>query len=483
MTKKSALEELAALLSEAQKGKKQDLPELNEVANDDYIQNLANRITPQRVQEQMKDPLAPLNQKFVTFKDMNDHYTLFINRIQQQLASIGGGGEVKFLRLDDVDASTVGPNKHLAYNPTTGKVFFEEIATSDLTDDGYTTEVSNGEISVINLPANTNIGPVEAFSFNTSHEDDHTEEGTLCWNAPDGTLNLHHAGGVTQQIGQETYAYVRNKTGVEIPNGTAVQFAGAEQNGTSRLLVAPMLADGTYPSLYVLGIATENIADGEDGRVTVWGKLRDIDTSDWEIGDLLYVSPETAGALTNVKPTAPNNCIPVAAVLRKDATEGEIFVRPTIEQQNRYGAFSDSTDQTLTSANQAKAVTLNTSEFRFGISIDEVDTSKVVFSESGLYPININIQILSTNSSAKSVWVWLRKNGVDVPYSSRVISIVGNNTYTVFQVTHNISMDADDYMQIMWAGSDTTISLKAVPATAFAPASPSVHLHIDQGAL
>lgn len=403
------------------------------------------------------DKLTPLNQDFITRRDFEEHYKEFIARVQHQLSTIGGGGEVNFRYLDDVNRSTMGASNDnwvLEYDAATGKAQFT-----------------------------TDIGPIESVRFDPTHVDNHTDVGTLCWNTEDETLNLQHPNGVKQQIGQETYAYVRNKTGVEIPNGTAVQFTGAEQNGTSRLLVAPMLADGTYPSLYVLGIATENIADGEDGKVTVWGKLRDIDTSDWEVGDLLYVSPETAGALTNVKPTAPDNCIPVAAVLRKDATEGEIFVRPTIEQQNRYGTFSDSTDQTLTSVNQAKAVTLNTSETRFGISIDEVDTSKVVFSESGLYPININIQLLSTNSSAKTVWIWLRKNGVDVPYSSRVISIVGNNTYTVFQVTHNISMDADDYMQIMWAGSDTTISLKAVPATAFAPASPSVHLHIDQGAL
>ena len=48
------------------------------------------------------DPLTPLDQKFVTFQQLNDHYQIFINRIQQQMATIGGGGETQFKFLDDV---------------------------------------------------------------------------------------------------------------------------------------------------------------------------------------------------------------------------------------------------------------------------------------------------------------------------------------------------------------------------------------------
>jgi hypothetical protein len=48
------------------------------------------------------DPLTPLDQQFVTVQQLNDHYQLFINRIQQQMATIGGGGETQFKFLDDV---------------------------------------------------------------------------------------------------------------------------------------------------------------------------------------------------------------------------------------------------------------------------------------------------------------------------------------------------------------------------------------------
>ncbi|OUT93465.1 MAG: hypothetical protein CBB96_07795 [Gammaproteobacteria bacterium TMED36] len=49
------------------------------------------------------DPLTPLDQKYATLEDLQSHYRLFINRIQQQISTLGGGGEVFLTRMEDVD--------------------------------------------------------------------------------------------------------------------------------------------------------------------------------------------------------------------------------------------------------------------------------------------------------------------------------------------------------------------------------------------
>ena len=49
------------------------------------------------------DPLTPLDQNYATLEDLQNHYKLFINRIQQQIATLGGGGEVFLARMQDVD--------------------------------------------------------------------------------------------------------------------------------------------------------------------------------------------------------------------------------------------------------------------------------------------------------------------------------------------------------------------------------------------
>lgn len=69
-----------------------------------------------------KDPLTPLDQKFATLEDLDKHYKLFLSRIQQQLSTLGGGGETRLEFLDDVDRNSVKVNnKFLKYDATIGK--------------------------------------------------------------------------------------------------------------------------------------------------------------------------------------------------------------------------------------------------------------------------------------------------------------------------------------------------------------------------
>ena len=63
------------------------------------------------------DGLTPLDQKFATLDDLQNHYRLFINRIQQQIATIGGGGAGFIYDLDDVSFDVgVGTGKLLIYD-------------------------------------------------------------------------------------------------------------------------------------------------------------------------------------------------------------------------------------------------------------------------------------------------------------------------------------------------------------------------------
>lgn len=301
--------------------------------------------------------------------------------------------------------------------------------------------------------------------------------GRLAWNDSDQTADLGMDYDVVQQIGLEWYARVGNTTGVTIPNGTVVGFAGATTNA---LLVSPYLADGSQSSLYVLGVMTHDLPDsGEKGYATAWGFVRDVDTSAFSAGDILYASPTTAGALTNVKPTAPDNVIPVAACLVSDATNGVIFVRPTVEQQRTYGVFSKTTDQSPAATNTAYTLTFDNADISSGLSIG-TPSSRIVTSRAGLYQLEARVQITSGNSSAKNVYVWFRKNGTDIPNSSRIITSDINNGYVTLAMTEIVSLDASEYIEMAFAASDTAVTIDTVAATAFAPASPAIILSVTQ---
>ena len=284
-----------------------------------------------------------------------------------------------------------------------------------------------------------------------------------------------------ESIGQaslETFTRVQNSTGNTLAKGTVVGFAGV---GAANLLsVSAYLADGSTPSLYVLGVLDETIPDsGATGLACVWGPVSGIDTSAFNVGDILYASPTVAGAFTNVKPTAPDNVIPVAAVLVKSATDGVIFVRPTIEQQKYYGEFTKTSDQTPAATNTAYALTFDNTETAEGVSIGS-PASRIVVAQSGLYQVLCTAQISSSNTSAKNVWLWLRKNGNNVADSARIVTININGGYVPMTMSEVISLAANDYIEIMFAVSDTAITVDNVAATAFAPAAPAVVLAVTQ---
>jgi hypothetical protein len=274
------------------------------------------------------------------------------------------------------------------------------------------------------------------------------------------------------------YTVVQNTTGFTIPKGTVVGFAGVGSNNV--LSVTPYLADGSSPSLYILGVMAEELPDsGATGLCCVWGNVSGIDTSAFSVGDVLYASPTVAGAFTNVKPTAPDNVIPIAAVLVDSATAGDIFVRPTIEQQKYYGEFTKTSDQSPAVIDTAYALTFDNTEIAEGISIGS-PASRIVVVQSGLYQFDATVQISSSSSSAKTVWLWFRKNGTDVANSARLVTININNGYTAVSMSEFFSLAANDRIEIMFAANDTAITVDNVAATAFAPAAPAVVLAVSQ---
>jgi enamine deaminase RidA (YjgF/YER057c/UK114 family) len=307
----------------------------------------------------------------------------------------------------------------------------------------------------------------------------------MAWNDLDDTINLGHADGVVQQVGQETYMRVINNTGVTIPRGAAVGFAGV--NGLLRIEVSPYLADGSAPNLYFLGVLAQALDDGEVGFATVYGRVDGIDTTGtpvgetWNVGDLLWASPATAGALTNVKPTAPDNVISVAAVLDVDATDGQIMVRPSVTEDKYYGEFTNTTGVTPLAVNTAYALEWDNVEIAKGVTIGGTNDTEVTVSESGLYQFDVRMQFASGNSNVKIAWVWYRLNGTtDYANSAVVGSLSDGNGYLVMSNNEFFSLAAGDFVEVMWAVDNTGLEPTTVAATAFAPAAPCALLGVIQ---
>jgi hypothetical protein len=150
-------------------------------------------------------------------------------------------------------------------------------------------------------------------------------QGTVSWNTDEETLDLVQ-NGATLQLGQEIQIHCRNNTGSAILNGTTVMATGT-LGASGRVTVAPMVSDGSIPSHFYLGVATEDIAAGEDGKVTTFGKVRGLDTSGYSEGQVLYCDPAVPGGFSTTLPEAPNLKLATAYVINVHASAGAIMVR------------------------------------------------------------------------------------------------------------------------------------------------------------
>lgn len=199
---------------------------------------------------------------------------------------------------------------------TTGSnnFFGDQIITGSLT--------VSGSNSVVNL---------QELQFDTEHAASGHTTGRIYWDDNNKTFTGDMQGSdVRLQIGQEEHVYVFNNSGVTINNGDAVRISGA--NGanvtvTKAISTIKSFKDPTEQD-QILGLATEQIPDNQRGYVTTFGAVRDLDTSAFSEGDMLYLSSTTSGSYSNTRPIAPNFEARVGVVQIANATEGVILVRP-----------------------------------------------------------------------------------------------------------------------------------------------------------
>ena len=183
-----------------------------------------------------------------------------------------------------------------------------------------------GGIMTGDLDMNGNlIENIEQATFNPTPATS-TGIGQLQWNNDDGTLEVGALGGnVVLQIGQENHIYVVQKTGDTMANGKSVILIGA--SGERPEVTLTNIPFGNPIDLSV-GITTESIDNNQEGYITTFGLVRDINTSMWAEGAIIWADPDTPGDLTDVRPTAPDRPVLIGIVIRSHASLGSLYVSP-----------------------------------------------------------------------------------------------------------------------------------------------------------
>ena len=187
---------------------------------------------------------------------------------------------------------------------------------------------------------------------------------TLSWNNTDKTLDMP-VNAVTIQLGQETVSLVRNNTGSVIPDGSVVYITGSSGNKKTIALAANTDEISTES---VFGVATEEIANNDDGFITIIGLVRGLDTSALTEGAPVYLGA-VAGSFTDVKPLTPAHLVLVGYVVNSHVTQGSVFVKV----QNGYEIEELHNVLITTPTNNQSLVWDNSNEYWINAQLDISD--------------------------------------------------------------------------------------------------------------
>lgn len=246
----------------------------------------------------------------------------------------------------------IGGGAVQSVNGQTGDVVLNiPTSTSDLINDGedginpFITlqDIPPIDVSTLvpynNATQNVNLGEFELKAGQLTL--DTTPTGTAAvattrWNDSLGISQTTLKGGnVILKNGIDLLARVVNKV---TPNTTltkaayqVVRISGAQGQ---RLAVELAQANNDNNSADTLGLVIETIATNQEGFIMTMGQLEGINTTGslqgetWEDGDVLYLSPTTAGKITNIKPTgATGHIVVLGYVEHAHITQGKIYIK------------------------------------------------------------------------------------------------------------------------------------------------------------
>lgn len=143
----------------------------------------------------------------------------------------------------------------------------------------------------------------------------------------------------------------------------------------------------------------------------------------------------------------------------------------------RYGSFYSTLTQTAAVINTAYPITFNSTALSNGVYIG-TPTSRVYVDRPGKYNIQFSLQLDNTVNAVGNFYLWLRINGVDVPYSAGWVAIRDRTAQTVAAWNFVDELNAGDYFELVWSTNSTSVQILSTAIAAPVPAIPSVILTV-----
>ena len=141
------------------------------------------------------------------------------------------------------------------------------------------------------------------------------------------------------------------------------------------------------------------------------------------------------------------------------------------------GLFFNTGDQFFAAPNTGYPVEFNQTYLHN--AVDLTSSTRAVISVSGVYNFQYTGQVLSSSSSAKTIYIWIRRNGTNIGYTTRATTVAANSQYSPVTWNFDIDMQAGDYLELMASVTDINLHLESEAAAGAHPGIPSSVLTVN----
>lgn len=171
-----------------------------------------------------------------------------------------------------------------------------------------------------------------------------------------------------------------------------------------------------------------------------------------------------------------------SGALGLDNKISQIYLPPPFSPA--YGSFSSSVTQLQTGgvANTPTVITYDTVELVKDVALVPGSPSQIRVSNTGVYKFLYSIQLDKSGGGVSVCDIWIRVNGTNVPRSSGQVVVNGPNGETLPCVEYLLSLNAHDFVEVVFSSPDATMAVTAFPENLVVgiPSIPSIITNIIQ---
>lgn len=338
---------------------------------------------------------------------------------------------------------------------------------------GATSDVNLGEFGLLT-------GNIE---FDNTPTNVPTAAGSLYWDNNVGVLNSILLGGnVNAKLGVDNYVRVVNKVG---SNLTKAGYRALKITTPQGQRLAVNLAQGNNDanSAETIGINAEDIGNNQEGFIITFGEITNINTTGslfgetWADGDVLYLSPTTAGYLTKVKPLG-QHIVVMGYVEYAHQNNGKIFVKVMngleLEELHDVNISSPTNGQVLT-YNLATDKWINAS----------IPTVNTLYTADGTLSSNRTITLNSNNlnfvqSSLSRFYISAADGRVGIGTSTPLNRFEINNGGTMTYNGNDFAF-RNANAETAFNNTSTTVRMLTQRAITLAPGNSDQHIFTSSG--